>query len=231
MIFRCFEVWNTVQRRVILKYTANWGLFGWVFICLWLCWLAFDPLIWSLVSDCLTMKSFRGQNRVVVVAREALFIEQIIKEFFKTNSSFDAPGSDIRLDLQTYNVILSYTKKSFDWKCMIFKCLDESQVFFFFYLCAKQSWLLLAMQSVPFSSRGIKQRYCVMMMIAEAVRQGTKWYIKLVLKETMKCMCCYLANQIVCILTIKCMCCCQSHKRCNSLAILWWSWPARVRSP
>lgn len=53
---------------------------------------------------------------------------------------------------------------------MIFKCLDESQVFFFFYLCAKQSWLLLAMQSVPFSSRGIKQRYCVMMMIAEAVR-------------------------------------------------------------
>lgn len=108
---------------------------------------------------------------------------------------------------------------------MIFKCLDESQVFFFFYLCAKQSWLLLAMQSVPFSSRGINQRYCVMMMIAETVRQWTKWYIKLVLKETMKCMCCYLANQIVCILTIKCMCCCQSHKRCNSLAILWWSWP------
>lgn len=60
------------------------------------------------------MKSFRGQNRVVVVAREALFIEQIIKEFFKTNSSFDAPGSDIRLDLQTYNVILIYTKK-FIW--------------------------------------------------------------------------------------------------------------------
>lgn len=47
------------------------------------------------------MKSFRGQNRVDVVAREALFIEQIIKEFFKTNSSFDAPGSDIRLNLQT----------------------------------------------------------------------------------------------------------------------------------
>lgn len=69
------------------------------------------PLILSLVSDCLTMKSFRGQNRVDVVAREALFIEQIIKEFFKTNSSFDAPGSDIRLNLQTYNVILSYTKK------------------------------------------------------------------------------------------------------------------------
>lgn len=114
MIFRCFEVWNTVQRRVILKYTANWGLFGWVFICLWLCWLAFDPLILSLVSDCLTMKSFRGQNRVVIVAREALFIEQIIKEFFKTNSSFDAPGSDIRLNLQTYTVILSYTKK-FIW--------------------------------------------------------------------------------------------------------------------
>lgn len=56
------------------------------------------------------MKSFRGQNRVDVVAREALFVEQI-KEFFKTNSSFDAPGSDIRLNLQTYNVILSYTKK------------------------------------------------------------------------------------------------------------------------
>lgn len=57
------------------------------------------------------MKSFRGQNRVVVVAREALFIEQIINEFFKPNSSFDDPGSDIRLNLQTYNVILSYTKK------------------------------------------------------------------------------------------------------------------------
>lgn len=68
----------------------------------------------SLVSDCLKMKSFRGQNRVDVVAREALFIEQIIKEFFKTNSSFDAPGLDIRLNLQTYNVILSYTKKPFD---------------------------------------------------------------------------------------------------------------------
>lgn len=55
----------------------------------------------SLVSDCLAMKFFRGQNRVDVVAREALFIEQIINEFFKTNSSFDAPGSDIRLNLQT----------------------------------------------------------------------------------------------------------------------------------
>lgn len=57
------------------------------------------------------MKSFRGQNRVDVVAREVLFIEQIINEFFKTNSSFDAPALDIRLNLQTYNVILSYTKK------------------------------------------------------------------------------------------------------------------------
>lgn len=71
-----------------------------VLACIW-------SLILSLVSDCLTKKSFRGQNRVDVVAREALFIEQIIKEFFKTNSSFDAPGSDIRLNLQTYNVILS----------------------------------------------------------------------------------------------------------------------------
>lgn len=41
------------------------------------------------------MKSFRGQNRVNVIAREALFIEQIIKEFFKTTTGFDDPGLDI----------------------------------------------------------------------------------------------------------------------------------------
>lgn len=103
--------------------------------------------------------------------------------------------------------------------------------FFLFLLMCKTILAVVGDAVCSFSSCGIKQRYCVMMMIAEAVRQWTKWYIKLVLKETMKCMCCYLANQIVCILTIKCMCCCQSHKRCNSLAILWWSWPARVRSP
>lgn len=34
---------------------------------------------------------------------------------------------------------------------MIFKCLDESQLFFFF-LCTKQSWLLLAMHSLLVSA-------------------------------------------------------------------------------
>lgn len=33
---------------------------------------------------------------------------------------------------------------------MIFKCLDESQLFFF--LCTKQSWLLLAMHSLLVSA-------------------------------------------------------------------------------
>lgn len=54
-----------------------------------------------MVSDCLRMKSFRGQNRVGVIAREVLFIEQIIKEFYKTTTSFDDLSLDIRLFVNT----------------------------------------------------------------------------------------------------------------------------------